>query len=153
MRQRRHGLPGQDPAHLRAGLIVLGAALAACAGDPAATPTPTGTASPRADFAYVNEEILVRSCAFSGCHGTGPVSAGLRLTAEESYANLVGVASTEVPSMMRVAAGDADHSYLVWKLEGTEGITDDPMPPPTGGLEADKIASIRAWIEAGALAE
>ena len=45
-------------------------------------------------------------------------TAGLDLTAGVSYANLVGVASTERPALKRVAPGDPDNSYMVHKLEG-----------------------------------
>ena len=48
---------------------------------------------------------------------------------------------------------DADASYLVAKCEGAEGIEGEPMPKGYDAWEADKIAMLRAWIDAGALEE
>ena len=55
---------------------------------------------------------------------TTPATApqGLRLDAANSYANLVNVASNEVPSLKRVKPGDPDNSYLVQKVEGTAAV-------------------------------
>ena len=53
-----------------------------------------------------------------------------------------------VPATDRACVpGDADASYLVQKLEGADGISDDPMPPPAGGLDAEKIERVRSWID------
>jgi hypothetical protein len=90
----------------------------------------------------------------SGCHagsgGTLPGSLNLS-GASASHAAVVGVASTQQPAILRVAAGDPDNSYLIDKLEGT-------APPPTnsrmplGGPALDQatINAIRQWISAGA---
>jgi len=105
------------------------------------TPTPVD-----ASFSHIRDEILVPSCAFSSCHGSG--AGGLTLNAEQAYDQLVGVASTQRPEMLRVKPGAPDESYLMWKLEGHEGIEEDQMPP--GGIEAEKIEVIRTWIASGA---
>lgn len=110
--------------------------LIACKG---ATPT----------FTQVDEEILVPSCGFSSCHGAG--TGDLTLGAGDDYAALVEVPSVGSPDDVLVVPGDADASYLVWKLEGADGIVGEPMPPPTGGLDADRIAMVRDWIDGGAL--
>jgi hypothetical protein len=44
------------------------------------------------------------------------------LDSTNSYANLVNVASSEVPSLKRVEPGDDNNSYLVQKIEGTAAV-------------------------------
>lgn len=100
-------------------------------------------------FTQVDSEIFVPSCGFSSCHGSG--TGGLTLDGGDDYAALVDVESAGSPGAVLVVPGDADNSYLVWKLEGSDGIVEDPMPPPTGGFDVTKIEQVRAWIDAGAL--
>lgn len=95
--------------------------------------------------------IFTPSC--SGCHTGGgstlPSSMDLTNTAA-THAALVGVASTEQPSLQRVTAGDPNASYLVRKLEGDASITGGRMPLGGAPLDAALIANVRAWITAGA---
>jgi hypothetical protein len=78
-------------------------------------------------------------------------TAGLDLTAGVSYASLVGVASTERPSVLRVAPGDPNSSYMVHKLEGGPNIVGERMPRGTGPyLTEGQMVVIRRWIETGA---
>ena len=51
----------------------------------------------------------------SRCHVGGGAPQGLRLDEAISYALLVGVASMEVPSILRVAPGDPMNSYIIQK--------------------------------------
>ena len=91
--------------------------------------------------------------ACTNCHNTRgrAFTAGLDLTAGVSYANLVGVASTEQPSLKRVAPGDPDNSYMIHKLEGRRTITGERMPRGTGPyLTEGQLVVIRRWIEIGA---
>ena len=62
---------------------------------------------------------------------------------------LVGAASAEVPSLKRVAPGDANNSYVIQKLEGHAAVG---ARMPFGGpyLDATTIALIRQWIDNGA---
>ena len=84
-------------------------------------------------------------CHFPG--GPGPMP----LTSEAvSYASLVNAPSVEV-ALLRVAPGDPDNSYILYKLMGAADIIGDRMPPPPERmLTADEIASIREWIVRGA---
>ncbi len=82
-----------------------------------------------------------------GCHSGADADAGLDLSAGSAWASLVGAASTEAPGRTRVVPGDPDASYLVAKLEGTAG---DQMPLGGAALPAATIATVRAWISAGA---
>ena len=91
--------------------------------------------------------------ACTNCHNTrgSAFTAGLDLTAGVSYANLVGVASTERPALKRVAPGDPDNSYMVHKLEGGPDIALARMPRGTGPyLTSGQMVVIRRWIEIGA---
>ena len=62
----------------------------------------------------------------------------------------MGVPSGEVSSVLRVAPGKPDESYLVQKLEGHAAVG---ARMPLGGpyLDAETIGLIRQWISAGAL--
>jgi hypothetical protein len=91
------------------------------------------------------------------CHLAGPsgnmVAPLMNLNPGNSYAQLVGVASEQVPTLNRVQAGDSAQSYLYAKLTeahldaGGEGTK---MPPGTS-LDESMIAIIHAWILGGAL--
>lgn len=109
--------------------------------------TGESTGEPTVSYAREVEPILVANC---GCHTDGE-PAGLSLT--NGYANLVGVASTEVPGLARVEPGAPADSYLWHKVSGTHldvGGQGDPMPAPTGGLDVESLAILEAWILDGA---
>lgn len=107
-----------------------------------------GDSSPlTADFASIQDHVLTPIC--TACHAGGSAPQGLRLDATNSYSLLVGVPSTEVPSVERVKPGDPDNSYLIQKLEGHASVG---AQMPFGGppLPAATIAVIRQWIVDGA---
>jgi hypothetical protein len=63
------------------------------------------------------------------------------------------VASNE-SALLRVKAGDPDSSYLVHKIQGTQGTvggSGGQMPLGRSPLSQDNIDIIRDWIAAGAL--
>ena len=101
-------------------------------------------------FSSIRDEILVPSCGFDSCHGAGGGAGDLVLDADGSYAALVDVPSAVVDGEVLVIPGDADGSYLVKKLEGASGIDGEAMPPGGQSLDADAIARVRGWIDAGA---
>jgi hypothetical protein len=70
-------------------------------------------------------------------------------TADASFASLVGVSSIQQPTLLRVAGGDPDNSYLVQKLEGTAA-TGVRMPFGGSALDQALINDIRDWIADGA---
>jgi hypothetical protein len=97
----------------------------------------------------------LKSTAFSvcgGCHSGGGTSlpASMDLTPAHIYTSIVGVASVEQPTHMRVKPGDPDNSYVVLKLEGAAGITGARMPFGGPYLDQATIDQVRAWITAGA---
>jgi hypothetical protein len=93
-----------------------------------------------------------RTCAQAGCHSgaSAAASGGQNLEAANAYANIVNVASTEQPALMRVAPGDSENSYLYQKITGAPGIVGDRMPLAGGPLDAADIEQIALWIEQGA---
>jgi hypothetical protein len=94
-----------------------------------------------------------RTCAQSGCHsgGTAGFSGGQNLEAANAYANIVNVASTEKPTLMRVQPGNAENSYLYHKITGAPDIVGARMPLAGGPLDEDDIERIELWIDQGAL--
>lgn len=97
----------------------------------------------------IQAKIFTPNCAsFSSCHGGASPQEGMSLVAPAAAA-LIGVASTEVPTLMRVAPGDPDASYLLQKLERAMPAVGVRMPPDQP-LAANKIEAIRLWIAAGA---
>jgi len=132
--------------------------VAACGGDSNPTgpgpgqpnPPPAGRvilASP-AFQANIQEVFDRRGCATGGCHGAAD-AAGLTLTSGASFANLVGVESTQAPGVDRVIPNDADASYLVIKIEGRQTVG---VQMPRGGAALDSIdmRNIKNWINNGA---
>ena len=101
-------------------------------------------------FTEIQTQIFNASCAQSGCHSGATPQAGMNLSAGSAYANLVGVASSEVPALQRVEPGDADNSYIIHKLEGRAGIVGARMPFGGPFLDQATIDRIGAWIDAGA---
>jgi hypothetical protein len=101
-----------------------------------------------ADFDSIQANVFTPICTV--CHAGADAPHGLRLDVADSYGLLVGVPSVEVPSLLRVKAGDPDDSYLIQKLEGHAAVG---ARMPLGGpyLSNSEIAVIRQWITAGAL--
>jgi len=122
--------------------------------DPDPDPDPGPAPGPDPEPPSFSADIMptfIATCAFAGCHAGGPrpPAEGLDLRADTAYAHLVNVASSEVPSLMRVTPGDSDNSYLIHKLEGTQTVG-SRMPDGGPPLSAAFIASLREWIDAGA---
>ena len=94
-------------------------------------------------------------CSTDICHGSSE-SGGLDLTDGNSYAELVGVASTNSADV-RVFAGDQDLSFLYHKLASkTLGVPDpadiggSPMPQSGDPITEDHLEALRLWIRGGA---
>ncbi len=101
----------------------------------------------QANFTSIQDNVLTPICA--PCHAGAGAPQGLRLDAANSYALLVGVASSEQPSLQRVAPGDPNDSYLIKKLEGTASVG-GRMPLGGTPLAQADIDVIRQWITDGA---
>jgi hypothetical protein len=129
--------------------------LAGCGGsgvglDGNGRPIGSGSAEPApltADFKSIQDHVFTPICTV--CHAGAAAPQGLRLDAVNSYGLLVGVPSTEAPSVLRVAPGNPDASYVIQKLEGHASVG---ARMPFGGpyLDAATVAVIRQWITDGA---
>ena len=105
-----------------------------------------------ATLTSIQDSVFTMSCAFAGCHGGANPAAGMNLSDGMTFANVAGIASSQMPALQRVNPGNADDSYLVRKIEGAPGIVGVRMPaggaPP---LSNALIQDIREWIDNGAL--
>lgn len=109
---------------------------------------PPGAFGPR--FSEIQANIFTHTCATTGCHFGAGAPQGLRLDEANSFGMLVGVASSERPSVLRVKAGDPDNSFLIHKLEGTASVGAQ-MPLNVPALDQSSIDVIRQWISDGAI--
>ena len=110
---------------------------------------PTDPIDQTATFSRIQTQIFTPTCAVLGCHDRLGRQESLILTADQSYANIVGVASVQMPSVRRITANDPNNSYLYRKITGV-GITGDRMPQGGPFLSEAEIKLIRDWIRRGA---
>lgn len=139
---------------LQFALPVAASILAGCAGSGdgldqngrPSTPGSAGTAL-TADFNSIQDNVFTPVC--TRCHAGATAPRGLRLDAGNSYALLVGVASSEVPTVQRVQAGNPAASYLIQKLTGAAAVG---QRMPLGGpfLPQSTVDVISTWIRNGA---
>jgi hypothetical protein len=109
----------------------------------------TEPVDPTATFTRVQNEIFTPTCGAIGCHDTLGKQENLILTPGRAYANTVGVPSTEMPQLLRVAPSDPTNSYLYRKITGA-GITGDRMPQGGPYLTDAQMKLVRDWIRRGA---
>jgi len=134
---------------LLAALIAATLATAACPGDGSRIPDDMVGGGIQPTLASLQEQVFGRIC--TDCHVPGGIGPMPLDDAATTYQNLVGVDSLEIPGIPRVAPGDPDGSYVVWKIEGRPQIFGDRMPPPPQPmLEAEHIEAIVEWIRQGA---
>ncbi len=100
-------------------------------------------------FESIQENIFNAICAVK-CHKEPRPKKDLNLADGHAYDYLVSVPSKELPKMMRVLPGDAEMSYIIWKLEGRKGIRYKQMPLNLPQIPEVQIAAIKAWINNGA---
>ena len=98
------------------------------------------------------QPIFSSSCALSGCHAGASPRQGLNLSTAQTFSNVVNVPSNQ-SALMRVLPFDPSQSYLVRKIEGTQGTVGSGARMPFGrpALSSQNIAIIRSWITKGAL--
>ena len=103
-------------------------------------------------LASLEDQYFGPSCTFSSCHDSDNPAGALDLTPGNAYDSIVWVPAQADSAAMLIESGDPDSSYLVARVEGTTGVF---MPPGiTEPLDPDcRIATLRAWILAGAPAE
>jgi hypothetical protein len=137
------------------GVLCVLAQLAGCAGNGEGldangrplTPGGGGGGAITPDFASIQANVFTPVC--TQCHVGANAPQGLRLDAANSYSSLVGVPSSEQPSILRVKPGDPGGSYLVQKIEGRAAVG-ARMPLGQPALSDETIQAIRQWITNGA---
>jgi len=135
-------------------LVTLLATGPGCGSPAVGDPVPdAGSTGPTPKLSTITANVFAPTCATIGCHtGNPPVRAPDSLDPPLVY-RLVGKPSLQVPAMPIVDPGNAGHSYLVQKIEGTAasvGGVATRMPLGSAPLADDDIAAIQAWIQAGA---
>lgn len=137
------------PVLVLAALTLSPVLLLGCGGGGGSSSSPS-TQTVRATFSSIQSNVFTPTCAVSGCHSGGAPAQGLNLNPDNSYTMLVGVASSEQPSLLRVDPNDPDNSYLIQKLEGTASFG-ERMPRGGSPLSSSTIQAIRQWISEGAI--
>jgi hypothetical protein len=96
-------------------------------------------------------DLFETSCA--GCHSpAGGTQGGLDLQTDP-YGAVVDAPSTESPGSVLVAAGDPAASFLLTKLEGTQGPTEGQRMPLGSPLPQATLDAVSQWIADGATEE
>jgi hypothetical protein len=97
----------------------------------------------------IQANVFSVTCAVPGCHGGAGAQQGLRLDPGFSAGNLINVASSQDPTLVRVIPGNPDGSFVIHKLEGNQTVG---FQMPAGGpyLPQSTIDVIRQWIQDGA---
>ena len=140
-------------------LVAVSAAVVglACAGDGVTDPgddnnNNNGGGGGGSGFAAAVQPIFTANCAFSGCHAGASPAQGMNLSDGQAYANIVNVMSNQ-SGLLRVEPSEPDSSYLVHKIQGTQGSvggSGGQMPLGRTALTQTQIDTIRQWITDGA---
>jgi len=100
---------------------------------------------PPVSFEEALTEVLIPSCGFDSCHGSG--AGYLRVHENQTEEEWLEMNSNVLPSRKMVIPGNAANSYLIKKMENSTDIEGEGMPPPTGGLSGYRIGMVRSWID------
>jgi len=138
-----------------AAMLLLGSA-AGCAGNgdglnsdgEPLTPGGSTSTTVTADFQSIQDNVFTPICA--KCHVGASAPEGLQLSEGNAYNNLVGVPSTEQPSVLRVDPGNPADSYMIRKIMGTSGISGVQMPYMLPPLPTATQAAMAQWVTNGA---
>ena len=101
-----------------------------------------------ADFQSIQDNVFTPICA--KCHIGASAPEGLQLSEGNAYNNLVGVPSTEQPSVLRVDPGNPANSYMIRKIMGAPGISGLQMPYMLPPLPTATQAAMAQWVTNGA---
>lgn len=115
------------------------------------------------NFSYANDIAPIFTQTCDGCHLNGVALGNLSL--DNGHADIVNVASDQVPAMNLITPSDLDNSYLWLKLTNTHSDVGEGDVMPTDGIiattetktdldgndvEIDTLQVIQFWIENGA---
>ena len=106
------------------------------------------------DFTGAHDFCAVRTLLDANCvvcHSASLAQGGLDLETD-AWTATVGKSSSVFSGAVLVAPGDPSGSLLYRKLVGTQTATEGGPMPPAGVLGDTEQQTVRAWIEAGALA-
>lgn len=126
-------------------VVALGMVTGSCAGDGTGLGVPVPLAP---TLSSLQQNIFTPIC--TQCHTGAIAPLALALDSGISLQNLVGIASVQMPAMVRVSPGDPEASYLVWKIEGRQGVVGEQMPRGLQPLSPAEISAVREWIQNGA---
>ena len=154
-------VPGTTP-HMAAQLQTFGTQFGAASdwvgsgGNPPAFTCGTSfTAGGQTPQSYYQQHIqkFWNDYGCTGCHAGNNGPQGLGLGIGFSYANIVNVNSSELPSMKRIKPLDSAHSYLYHKVvgdQGTVGGSGARMPLGCSGnscMSASDLNTLKDWID------
>ena len=111
------------------------------------------------DIDSLTTHVFAKSCAYGSCHDASAPAEGFQFYDLATVEAAINSASVQDESVMLIAPGDPANSYIYRKITGTNMAATDQngriatMMPPGAPLCAPKIEAVRAWIEAGALAD
>ena len=98
----------------------------------------------------IQAKVFTPVCSVCHTGGGSSLPAIMDLSnADASYAALVGTNSISVAELLRVAESDADNSFLINKIEGTQTVG-ARMPLGREPLSDQTITAVRNWVNAGA---
>ena len=118
-------------------------------GSTCGTTTPTGINPTTVSFA--NDILPIFTTRCTACHGSaGSGGDAPPLTTAEAFAAIVNQASVQRPDLKHVLPGSADTSWLFIKVNSAAPGVGVRMPTGSA-LSAADIATIRNWINQGAL--
>ena len=109
------------------------------------TETPDTYDGPPVSFEEALTEVLIPSCGFNSCHGSG--AGYLRIHERQTQQEWLDMSSNILPTRRMIIPGDSSQSYLIKKMENSSDIAGEGMPPPTGGLSGYRIGMVRSWID------
>jgi hypothetical protein len=140
----------QAPHHLRAA-VVASLLIFGCVDKTEDTSGGSGSGDfdvydgPPVSFEEALTEVLVPSCGFDSCHGSG--AGYFRVHENQTEEEYLELMSTVLITRQMVIPGNAATSYLIKKMEGSTDIDGQAMPPPDGGLSGYRIGIVRSWID------
>ena len=138
--------------------LAVGLAGAGCWPGPEVGPlldTPGSTISgSSAPFSELQSRLFKPDCASTLCHtGNPPTHAPLSLDDGLSYEGMVNRPASQAPSILLVAPGAPEQSYLMLKLLGTvgsSGTVSTRMPLNQPSVDTARLEAVRSWILRGA---
>jgi hypothetical protein len=124
--------------------------------DPGCEIEPTLTSIRANVFGFGKDDA--KGCTFGSCHDSRRPEGDLDLEADGVHGRLVNVVAANIDGepidKILVIPGDPDNSFLIQKLEGTQGLDEGKIMPDDAPSPVDpecRIMMIRQWITDGAL--